>query len=125
MPTCTVTTEVTGLGERATALSVPSDRLAVRELIERKVRAEIGAWRGRREPDFGNEYRDGEWNVQPGARARRVDENAEVEKALAAFAEGRFLVFVDDVQATEPERLVLLGPDTRIRFIRVIALAGG
>lgn len=125
MPTYEVTTEVTGLASRATAVSLESDRVTARELIERKVRAEVQAWRRRSREEFGSEYREGAWNVEPGPRGRRVDEDAEVESALAAFAKGRFLVFVDEEQVTDPDEAVALGAKPRIRFLRVIALAGG
>lgn len=125
MPTCMITTEVTGRAARVTAISLESGRVTVRELIEGKVRTEIQAWRRRREGEFGSEYRHGEWNVKPGARGVRVEEDAEVESALAAFASGRFLVFVNEAQMTNLEESVRFGADARIRFLRVVALAGG
>ena len=125
MPAFEVTTEVTGRASRETHVSVDSDRVTVRALIEGKVRAEIEDWRRRGLAEFGSEYRDGAWNVKSGARRRRVDEDTEVRSAIAAFEGGRFLILVGDEQVTDLDACVLVSPDIRVRFLRIVALAGG
>lgn len=48
-----------------------------------------------------------------------------VATALEAFADGLYFVFVDGVQVEHLDEPVTVAPDTRVRFVRLVALAGG
>jgi hypothetical protein len=54
-----------------------------------------------------------------------VDERAAVETALLAFEDGLYFVFVDDAQQESLDGEVRLRPDSRVTFLRLVALAGG
>lgn len=123
MPTLEIATEVAGREGEALVFAVEEDRLTVAQLIERKVREEIRAWRDRTRKTFGLEY--GEWNVRRRPRRDRVKEEEEVARALAAFQAQRFFVIIDGNQACSVREEVALRPTTRVRFLRVVALAGG
>ncbi len=61
---------------------------------------------------------------------REEDENSadpecSVETALLAFSDGLFFVFVDDEQRQDLDESIMLYNDTRLTFLRVVALAGG
>lgn len=48
-----------------------------------------------------------------------------VETAVLAFEDGLFFVFIDDKQIEELEEPVHLGQNSRMLFVRLVALAGG
>ena len=53
-----------------------------------------------------------------------VDADLAIGQALQAFEDGLFLLFVDEEEKKTLEDLVILTPETRIRVIRLTALAG-
>lgn len=65
--------------------------------------------------------------IDSGGHERRaaVDPDTAVATALEAFDDGLYLVFVDGQQVEDLDTRVLTGPVTRIRFLRLTALAGG
>lgn len=65
--------------------------------------------------------------VDPGGRPRTgaPEPAAAVAAALEAFADGRLLVFVDERQVTALDDEIEAEPATRVRFVRLTALAGG
>jgi len=65
--------------------------------------------------------------IDSGGRERtgpaRTDEA--VAAALEGFADGLYFVFVDGVQVEDLDAAVTIDDDTRVRFVRLVALAGG
>lgn len=56
---------------------------------------------------------------------QEVDEQAAITTALQGFEDGLYYVFVDDVQQEALEQTVFVGADSRLMFVRLVALAGG
>jgi hypothetical protein len=58
-----------------------------------------------------------------------IDQSVEAETAIAvalqAFEDGLYFVFIDDVQSESLDQQVFLRSDSRVLFLRLIALAGG
>ena len=54
-----------------------------------------------------------------------VDSEQAVAAAIKAFADGLFLVVVDDTEVKELDSVVPLTPASRLTFIRLTLLAGG
>ena len=54
-----------------------------------------------------------------------VDVEDAIGTALLAFEDGLYYVFLDDEQQTELDGQVFLLPDSRMTFLRLVALAGG
>lgn len=107
----------------------------LRALIAHIVRAEVAAYDARdgerrlvRVLSF-NEIAAGAvaGRIDSGGHERRAraDADTAVATALEAFDDGLYLVFVDGQQVEDLDTRVLTGPDTRIRFLRLTALAGG
>lgn len=113
-----------------------SNRLTLRDLIGRVVRTEVAAFRQRQE----------DRQVFRALTARQISEGAErgkiemggsevplqpvaeeqaVAVACQAFADGLFLVVIDEEDYHELEREVHLQPDSRVTFVRLTLLAGG
>jgi hypothetical protein len=110
--------------------------LTLRDLITRVVGEEIAAFRERQERrqtvaalterEIARGVARGK--VDAGGRegvVQEVDEQAAVEAALLAFEDGLFYVFVDDAQQESLDDPVCLRPDSRVTFLRLVALAGG
>jgi len=55
----------------------------------------------------------------------RLDPARETERALAAFAAGACLLFVDGEQIHDLNELITLETDTKVQFLRLVPLAGG
>jgi len=45
--------------------------------------------------------------------------------AVEAFQDGLYFIFIDGVQQKELDREVVVRPDSRVTFLRLVALAGG
>ena len=111
------------------------DRLTLRDLITRIVRAEVEAFRQRQhDRQFlraltEKEIADaaGKGKVDMGGRKlqQAVDDEAAVGTALQAFGDGLYLVIVDGEEQAELDREVHLQPDSRVTFVRLVMLAGG
>lgn len=123
-----------GLEPRAVAAG-PSGTVALRALIEHVVRDEVAAYNRReRERRLLRVLSAGEvaagvraGKVEPGGRETTgpTDAEAAVANALEAFADGLYFVFVDDVQMPSLDAEADVGPATRLRFVRLVPLAGG
>jgi hypothetical protein len=110
-------------------------RLTLRDFIEHIVREEVSAFRERqerrrlfrvlteREIAAGAER----GKIDPAGRAldQEVDEAVAVETALQAFADGLYFVFVDGEQQTALDETLLIEPGSTVRFVRLVAMAGG
>lgn len=109
--------------------------VSLRSLIEGVVRAEVEAFRLRQErksmiqaltqADIERGLVKG--RIDPGGRGKtaEVDGDEAVHMALQAFEDGLYYVFVDDEQQTELDAAVPLRSESRVTFLRLVALAGG
>jgi hypothetical protein len=110
--------------------------LTLRELIERMVRREVAAFRGRRserqlvrvlsERELAESAERG--RVSFGASEvgeQTADDDLAVGVALESFEDGLYYVLIDGTQYESLEEQVHLGTDSRITFLRLVALAGG
>lgn len=56
---------------------------------------------------------------------QQVDPQAAVANAIQAFEDGLYYVFLDDVQQEKLDMPVVLQSDSRLTFLRLVALVGG
>lgn len=111
------------------------ERLTLRAVISRIVQEEVKAFEGRQEQrrmvqtltqaDIERGIMRGK--VDPGGRdaAQKVEVEAAIGNALLAFEDGLYFIFIDDEQQTDLDREVYLKSDSKITFLRLVALAGG
>jgi hypothetical protein len=111
------------------------DRLRLRDLITRVVVEEVDAFRQRQaerrlarilsQVDIQAGVESGK--VDPGERdlKQEVDTDDAVGSALQAFEDGLYFVFLDGVQQTHLDQEVYLKTDSKVTFLRLVALAGG
>lgn len=60
----------------------------------------------------------------PGA-VQDVNPDEAVQTALQAFADGLFFVFVNEDQKSSLDDAFVVGTETRVTFLRLVAMAGG
>jgi len=130
MATVTFVDETTS-GERRAGwgLEIAEERLALRELIRRRVFQEVaeynartpGVFQGLVQPEDTERVLNGYAMRTP----RRIDPEAQTELALTAFAGNGFLVLVGDRQVTDLDEVIELLLGTEVTFLKLVALVGG
>ncbi|GIJ46130.1 hypothetical protein Val02_30160 [Virgisporangium aliadipatigenens] len=118
-------------GERSDAwhLEIFEERLTLRELIRRRVFQEVAehnansalTFRGLVQPSDTERVRDGFRMSGP----RRVDPEAQFERAVEAFTRNGFVVLVNDEQIEDLETTLELRARTEITFLKLVPLVGG
>jgi hypothetical protein len=114
---------------REWGLELLTERISVRELIRSRVHQEVKDHNARAATTFVGLVRptaavdgpDG-WRVKPGTK---VDWTQQFERAVEAFETNRVLVLVNDRQATSLEEEIVVTPETRVTFLRLLPLVGG
>ena len=54
-----------------------------------------------------------------------IEFQPEYDKAIEAFQKGRYFVLIDDHQPAGLDEMIVLRPDTRLNFIKLVFLTGG
>jgi hypothetical protein len=110
-------------------------RMALRDLIARVVREEVGAFQTRQAEarlfraltaqDIARGLMKGKVDMGGRDAVQAVNVEEAIGTALQAFEDGLYYVFVDDEQQTDLEQEVTLRSESRVTFLRLVALAGG
>ncbi len=111
------------------SISVSGERLTVKDIIEARVYAEVGDYnrrlpeifRGLIQPTNAEVALNG-FRVKPKVL---VDAEKQVYTALDAFQKNGFFVIIDDVQAEDLDKEVLLHNDSVVSFVKLTPLVGG
>ncbi|MFC7262650.1 hypothetical protein [Streptomyces lutosisoli] len=110
-------------------IEIAEERLALRELIRRRVFQEVAEYNARTPGVFQGlvQPRDAERVLNGYAlrTSRRIDSEVQTELALKAFAGNGFLVLVGDRQVTELDEEIELVLGTEVTFLKLVALVGG
>jgi hypothetical protein len=117
-----------------TEWQVGGETLPLSDLISRVVREEVEAFNERQEARALARALTGE-EIAAAAATGRVDMggrpatkaavDAAIKTALQAFEDGMYLVFVDGEQVAALDAPVFVRPQTHLRFVRLVMLAGG
>jgi hypothetical protein len=113
----------------------PGGRMTLAQLIERIVRSEVQAFNERQEQrrlprllardEIEQAVLGGRVDLGGREVKQQADSESAVATALLAYQDGLYYVFVDGAQQTELQQEVWLRPDSRVTFLRLVALAGG
>lgn len=117
------------LHEMTIELRLVREKMTVRELIARRIRAEVRAhnarpvdiYRGLVQPTEAERVLNG-YRLQ---KPRQIDEEAQVSKAIEAFERNGFLLFVGDAQEDDLDAEIVLGEDVQVSFVKLVPLVGG
>lgn len=125
----TITTHIFGLptGQRTVPVSVtvPSAGLSVWELIARKIEQEWSECVERQRPSLCGEAFSAEELLGAPPLALHGDAHEEVERAQQAFVAREFMVVVDNQRVCDPDEVLVVHPDTRVEFIKILPMVGG
>jgi hypothetical protein len=110
-------------------LTVPAERITVRDLIRQRVFHEVeeynrrkpDTFRGLIQPSDSERMLNGYRLKQP----RTVDANTQLARAIDAFAGNQIIMLVGDHQVESLDEEIVVGPDTRVSFLRLTPLVGG
>lgn len=130
MPSIRMIDETTAGGRfEAPALQIEAERITLRDLIALRVRAEVRRYNNERGDRFYGlvQPSDLEQMVNGPAvrRFRPIDADRQVEVALKAFRDGRFLVLLPDRQAEGLDEALDLSDGDEVGFLRMVPLVGG
>jgi hypothetical protein len=115
-------------------VEVPTRHCTLRELLEVLVRHELSEYERRREvnrilriltpTDLVRGVQTGSYGREGRAvpKAPPVDEAH--ARAVEAFADGLYFVFLDDRQIENLDAPLEIAPESRLRLVRLVALAG-
>jgi hypothetical protein len=124
--------ESTAGGKRSWSLDVDdilSETIPLREVIRRRVYQEVTEYNARQTGNFQGlvQPTDAERTLN-GYRintARRLDWEAQYEKAVEAFARRGFIVLVNDHQVADLDAPVELRAGAAVTFLKLVPLVGG
>jgi hypothetical protein len=131
-----VETKVVGSADtESLEVAVPPDVTTLRGLLAALVRHELADYDRRRTEsttlkvltpaDLARGVDTGRYGRERRAVAAPPSEEVALERALEAFADGLFFVFVDGASVEDLDVPVVLRPDSTLRLVRLVALAGG
>ncbi len=117
-------------------LTVPDERLTIRELIRERVYQEVDDHNRRARAGEDNRFRglvrprDLEELLNSAAARekrtpRQIDWQAQFELATEAFVDRRVLVLIGEKQATDLDEVFTISPGLEVTFLRLVPLVGG
>lgn len=110
-------------------LEIAEERLALRELIRRRVFQEVAEYNARTPEVFQGlvqpEHAERVLNGYVLHSPRRMDPETQTELALGAFAGNGFLVLVGERQVTDLDEEIELALGTEVTFLKLVPLVGG
>jgi hypothetical protein len=130
MATILIRDEVTtGNAFREFFLKVPAELITARELIERRVQAEVTEYntalpeyfRGLVQPKETESGHNG-YRLK---RRRQIDWREQAAVAVEMFQTNGFVLIVDDQQVDALDTEIAVKPDMRASFLKLIPLVGG
>ena len=125
----TVITHIFGLpaGQRTVLVSVavPPAGLSVRDLISRKIEQEFSECIDQKRSGLSGEAFSSEELLGAAPLAAHGDAGREVERAQQAFAARQFMVVIDDQRVGDADEVLVVNPETRVEFIKILPMVGG
>jgi hypothetical protein len=130
MTTLTVRDETTA-GEMTGSITLEflTERITVREMIRNRVYQEVQDYNVKGSQRFCGLVQptaaEKELNGYRLRNKREIDWKEQFETAIKAFGKGGFLVLVDDKQAEDLDEQIVITPETRVSFLKLVPLVGG
>lgn len=131
-----VQTKVLGISDaESLQVTVPAGVASLRELLTLLVRHELAAYERRRQAsrvlrvlttaELVRGVDHGVYGRESRAVPAPPPEEQAVVRAIEAFGDGLFFVFVDDVQVEDLDAPFTINADSTLRLVLLVALAGG
>jgi hypothetical protein len=110
-------------------LCVAEEQLTTRELIRARVLQEVEAFNTKQAAHFqGLVQPQGAERTAQGYRLREprpIKADEQCALALAAFEQNGFILLVNDQQVIDLDASIVLAPETRVTFLKLVPLVGG
>jgi hypothetical protein len=110
-------------------VNFPVERISVRELVETRVRQEAESYNQRAGDKFEGLVEPCEaelmLNGEKSAMGHHIDADKQVETAIRAFESGRYFLLINDRQIIELDDVIVINPNTKIVFLKILRLVGG
>ncbi len=112
-------------------LELASERITVREVIERRVRheveqfnakAEFGLFHGLVEPTDAERVLNGGVRLE---KRRRLDPDEQVAAALKGFETNGFFMLAEGRQMEDLDEALFVTGEARVTFVKLVPLVGG
>lgn len=115
------------------SLEFLSERITVRELIRERVYHEVkefnrrqsDVFRGLVQPDRTEQVLNGRRTEYRLKQHRPIDWETQLGRALDGFERNGFFVIIDDKQAESLDEEFVIGPKTKVSFVKLVPLVGG
>src|SRR5437879_709421 len=111
------------------ALEVLTERLTVRELIRSRVYQEVQDYNLRQPQVFKGliQPTDAERTLNGFKlkKPKQIDWKQQYDKAIEAFEANRVLILVNQRQVESLDDEIIVGPETRVSFLKLTPLVGG
>ncbi|MFG6096162.1 hypothetical protein D0962_15615 [Leptolyngbyaceae cyanobacterium CCMR0082] len=106
-----------------------TEQITVRELIRSRVYQEVKDFNAKQPDVFTGLVQPTETeqtlNGYKLRKPRKINWEAQFEKAITAFQSNGFIILVDDEQVTELEDEITIAPETSVTFMKLVPLVGG
>ena len=113
----------------AAPLQLASERVTLRELIQRRVEQEVARFNGAQDEVFQGLVQPNEserlLNGFKLKKRRALDAGKQVRVVFEAFDRNGFVVIFDDRQVDDLDEAVVVTPESSATFVRLVPLVGG
>ncbi len=120
---------LTGAQSAVWELTWNDSSISARDLIASRVEEEVARHNARlSDTFFGLVQPDESERLLNGFRLktpRRIDPKVQIERALKAFESNGFFLLVNDRQIESLDELISIELETRVAFVKLVALQGG
>ena len=112
-------------------LELVSERITVREVIERRVRHEVDAFNAKAGEHFFNglvEPTDAERALNGGVRLKKhrtLDPEEQIAAALQGFERNGFFMLAEGRQMEDLDEELFVTGEARVTFVKLVPLVGG
>jgi hypothetical protein len=134
MQLCVRDESPTGQSLYELALDFLSERITVRELIRERVHHEVREFNRRQtdsvfhglvQPTETEQALNGPPTESRPKQRRLIDWEAQFARALDGFGKNAYFVIIDDRQAGSLDDEFVIGPMTKVSFVKLVPLIGG
>jgi hypothetical protein len=119
----------TGVATGELVIEFLTEHITVQELIRSRVYQEVQDFNLRKPAVFRGLVQptdtEAELNGYKFREARQVSWQRQFETALQSFKRRQFLILVDDRQMIDLDEQIVIGPDTRVSFLKLVPLVAG
>lgn len=121
--------QINSIREPALTLELVSERITVKDLIERRIKAEVSRHNEIQPKLFQGLIQPTDTEVALNGyrfnKAKRLNWQEQVNAALKGFTAGQIYLLIDDRQVEDLDEELIMANDTEVIFLKLVPLIGG